>query len=232
MPDDVLDMIGTAAALEQLAEESAELAQAALKTARKLRGENPTPKSRADCVANCKRKSRMWSCASVFYPPRCMTPPRSARRWLQSIGGGMNGYTMKSCGRLTAMRIDIRDSKYSIIYNEKTGAVEDVLWCNESAEDLKSLNVVADMARELAVYRQAGTAMIAGAQRLAYSRGPEKYSFSVPSERHRHLHTVDRTDAVALLMQAGSLALGEMDALRECKAKTAAANLYRAMIGF
>ena len=39
-------------------------------------------------------------------------------------------------------------------------------------------------------------------------------------------------NAVALLMQAGSLALGEMDALRECKAKTAAANLYRAMIGF
>lgn len=35
------------------------------------------------------------------------------------------------------MRIDIRDSKYSVIYNEKTGAVEDVLWCNESAEDLK-----------------------------------------------------------------------------------------------
>lgn len=60
------------------------------------------------------------------------------------------------------MRIDIRDSKYSIIYNEKTGTVEDVLWCNESAEDLKNLNVVADMARELAVYRQAGTAMIAG----------------------------------------------------------------------
>lgn len=53
------------------------------------------------------------------------------------------------------MRIDIRDSKYSVIYNEKTGAVEDVLWCNESAEDLKKLNVVADMARELAVYRQA-----------------------------------------------------------------------------
>lgn len=44
------------------------------------------------------------------------------------------------------MRIDIRDSKYSVIYNEKTGAVEDVLWCNESAEDLKNLNVVADMA--------------------------------------------------------------------------------------
>ena len=52
MPDDVLEMIGTAALLEQLAEESAELAQAALKMARKIRNENPTPKSRADCVAN------------------------------------------------------------------------------------------------------------------------------------------------------------------------------------
>lgn len=68
MPDDVLEMIGTAALLEQLAEESAELAQAALKMARKLRNENPTT---------------------------------------------------KSSGRLIAMRIDIRDSKYSTIYNEK-----------------------------------------------------------------------------------------------------------------
>lgn len=34
--------IGTPAVLEQLAEESAELAQAALKLSRKLRGENPT----------------------------------------------------------------------------------------------------------------------------------------------------------------------------------------------
>lgn len=52
MPDDVLEMIGTAALLEQLAEESAELAQAALKMARKLRNENPTPKTHADCVSN------------------------------------------------------------------------------------------------------------------------------------------------------------------------------------
>lgn len=48
MPDDVLEMIGTAALLEQLAEESAELAQAALKMARKIRNENPTPKSREE----------------------------------------------------------------------------------------------------------------------------------------------------------------------------------------
>lgn len=56
MPDDVLEMIGTAALLEQLAEESAELAQAALKMARKIRNENPTPKSRADCVANLQEE--------------------------------------------------------------------------------------------------------------------------------------------------------------------------------
>lgn len=99
MSDDILEMIGTAALLEQLAEESAELAQAALKMARKLRGENPTPKPAQTVSPICKRKSRMWSCASAFYPPPCMTPPRSAGRWQQSIGGGTNGYTTKSSGR-------------------------------------------------------------------------------------------------------------------------------------
>lgn len=80
MPDDVLEMIGTAALLEQLAEESAELAQAALKMARKLRNENPTPKTHADCVSNLQEKSRMWNCASAFCLPHCTTPPRSARQ--------------------------------------------------------------------------------------------------------------------------------------------------------
>lgn len=58
------------------------------------------------------------------------------------------------------MRIDIRGSKYSIIYNEKTGAVEDVLWCNESAEDLKNLNVVPDNAKATAYQRMSGNACI------------------------------------------------------------------------
>ncbi|WP_418453212.1 hypothetical protein [Candidatus Ventrimonas sp.] len=39
----MLEAIGKAAMLEQLAEEAAELAQAALKEARILRGNNPTP---------------------------------------------------------------------------------------------------------------------------------------------------------------------------------------------
>lgn len=80
MPDDVLEMIGTAALLEQLAEESAELAQAALKMARKLRNENPTPKTTRIVSPICKRKSRMWNCASAFCLPHCTTPPRSAGR--------------------------------------------------------------------------------------------------------------------------------------------------------
>lgn len=45
----IVECIGYAAMLEQLAEEAAELTQACLKKARKLRGENPTPKSKAEC---------------------------------------------------------------------------------------------------------------------------------------------------------------------------------------
>lgn len=44
--------IGPAALLEQLAEESAELAHAALKLARIMRGENPTPVEYHDAVRN------------------------------------------------------------------------------------------------------------------------------------------------------------------------------------
>lgn len=43
-----LDVIGTTAALELLAEECSELSQAALKAARKARGENPTPRTKEE----------------------------------------------------------------------------------------------------------------------------------------------------------------------------------------
>lgn len=45
----VMDQIGEPAFLEQLAEECSELSQAALKLARKMRGENPTPKTYQEC---------------------------------------------------------------------------------------------------------------------------------------------------------------------------------------
>ena len=46
----MIDLIGKAAMLEMLAEESSELSHAALKLARKYRGENPTPKSGMECI--------------------------------------------------------------------------------------------------------------------------------------------------------------------------------------
>ena len=48
-PNDIVSQIGLPATLEQLAEECCELGQAALKLARKLRNENPTPKEMLDC---------------------------------------------------------------------------------------------------------------------------------------------------------------------------------------
>ncbi len=43
MNNEIVERIGSAAVLEQLAEEAVELAHAALKMARVVRGENPTP---------------------------------------------------------------------------------------------------------------------------------------------------------------------------------------------
>ena len=48
-PKTIVERIGVPAFLEQLAEECSELAQAALKAARKYRGENPTPKTIDEC---------------------------------------------------------------------------------------------------------------------------------------------------------------------------------------
>lgn len=45
-------MIGQAALLEQCAEECTELAHACLKLSRKIRNENPTPKSMVDILDN------------------------------------------------------------------------------------------------------------------------------------------------------------------------------------
>lgn len=46
----IFEQIGIPATLEQLAEECTELAQAALKESRRIRGENPTPKTADDCM--------------------------------------------------------------------------------------------------------------------------------------------------------------------------------------
>lgn len=52
----IIEKIGEAAMLEQLAEESTELAKAALKKARIIRGENPTPISLDDANDNLQEE--------------------------------------------------------------------------------------------------------------------------------------------------------------------------------
>ena len=49
---DIIKLIGLPAVLEQLGEEGGEMVQAALKYARRKRGENPTPKSEMECLDN------------------------------------------------------------------------------------------------------------------------------------------------------------------------------------
>lgn len=49
---EIIKKIGIPAMLEQLGEEGAELCQASLKLARKLRGDNPTPKLERDCLGD------------------------------------------------------------------------------------------------------------------------------------------------------------------------------------
>ena len=48
----IIDIVGRAAIFEQLAEECSELAQASLKMARIIRGENPTPVTEREAFAN------------------------------------------------------------------------------------------------------------------------------------------------------------------------------------
>ena len=53
----IIDELGVPAMLEQLAEECSELAHASLKLARKIRGENPTPKDIPELIKNLEEES-------------------------------------------------------------------------------------------------------------------------------------------------------------------------------
>lgn len=52
----IIDEIGKAAMFEQLAEECTELAKAALKMARIIRNENPTPVTEEEAIANIREE--------------------------------------------------------------------------------------------------------------------------------------------------------------------------------
>lgn len=61
------EYLTTEAMLEQTAEEASELAHAASKLARKLRGENPTPKTEQECITALNEEiADVMLCLSVL----------------------------------------------------------------------------------------------------------------------------------------------------------------------
>lgn len=66
----IVNEIGLPAALEQCAEECSELAQACLKLSRKLRDENPTPKSRDEIVESLEEEiADVLNCIYLIQTP-------------------------------------------------------------------------------------------------------------------------------------------------------------------
>lgn len=87
---EVIRSLGEPALLEQLAEECSELAKAALKLARKERGENPTPKTEEECLVNLLEElGDVNLCMSVVEENRgihirCLSVDKKAR-WAHRI---------------------------------------------------------------------------------------------------------------------------------------------------
>lgn len=87
---DIVKKLGEAEVLAQLAEEAAELAQAALKLRRALDGKNPTPKTEDECRRNlteeyndvilCAVQLGLWEDANVV--------SKKIRRWQKRLGIG------------------------------------------------------------------------------------------------------------------------------------------------
>lgn len=85
----VLETIGLPAALEQLAEECCELGQAALKLARLIRGENPTPALADDVARNLAEEVEdvlvvMYVLDLIGECPDIEQSPK-LRRWLDRL---------------------------------------------------------------------------------------------------------------------------------------------------
>ena len=91
----IVDQVGEPAALEQLAEECCELAQAALKLARCERGENPTPKDEESCKQDVLSEfADVLACTSVlreldWFDPNIISGNKlhKLERWLERLEG-------------------------------------------------------------------------------------------------------------------------------------------------
>lgn len=83
----IRDIIGRPAAVEQFAEECVELAHALLKYARALRGQNPTPVTMEEAWGNCKNEfSDVLVCADVVgLQPELKLMWEKRQRWIERL---------------------------------------------------------------------------------------------------------------------------------------------------
>lgn len=94
----IAEKLTVPAALEQLAEEAAELAQAALKYARILRGENPTPVTKTEALQNLiEEKGDVEICLTVLGEKMLLEIANThlekeakKERWLHRLEDGEN----------------------------------------------------------------------------------------------------------------------------------------------
>ena len=91
--DKVVNVIGVEATLEQCAEECSELSQACLKMARKLRGDNPTPKTMEEINNDLHEEiADVLVCIDVLYNAGVLSAEHihsivkiKSDRWLQRL---------------------------------------------------------------------------------------------------------------------------------------------------
>ncbi len=112
----IVEVIGTAAMLEQLAEECAELSHAALKTARILRKENPTPATYEDSMKSVQEEfSDVYQCAAELrLKPDIKQIKEKNERFLQRIEEmtACRTVTMPENRQLREAVLDITAGKY------------------------------------------------------------------------------------------------------------------------
>lgn len=112
----IIEVIGTAAMLEQLAEECAELSHAALKSARILRKENPTLAAYKDTMKNVEEEfTDVYQCASELrLRPDIKQIKEKNERFLQRIEEmtACRSVTMPENRQLREAILDITTGNY------------------------------------------------------------------------------------------------------------------------
>ena len=120
MNEHIVDYIGEAALLEQTAEEASELSQACLKMARKIRGENPTPKDTNDILENLNEEI-----ADVILCCNELVDARIASDILENLNEEIADVIL-CCNELVDARI-----ASDILENLNEEIADVILYCNE-----------------------------------------------------------------------------------------------------